>query len=505
MDQLHWKQNVMKSVDAVINRARLLGCVFVLLSIVGCSTFRMQEVYTSLEAGNPGAAFTLMEEKGPKNPKLPFLFERGLVAHYADRLQASNAALSRAADISEDLYTRSVSKEALSLLTNDLLRPYPGTRFERLLCHYYQALNYAYLEHLDGALVECRKATNLINYYKGEDENYDFFAAPFLAYLSGIFYEASGEWNDAFISYRQAETYYRNAAKQTGVKVPSDVGTSLVRMARKLGFTEEAERYHSQYGESQPTSADAGELVLFYETGYVPPKYEKTLTFPILKIDTENFDAFLEDNIENETTAESFVNHLLKFQGRAYKKVELEYLLHVAMPAIASKRPQRAGITVQIGTHQQHGILIADIEKMAIETFNRQRPTILFRTVTRAVLKYLAYRVAKAKIEKDAEEKKKELESEAEKNKVDAETRLYTSLAKLTSAVYTLATEHADTRSWKTLPNRIFIVRIPLPEGTHDVTLSFLDANGGNKGTRTLENVEIRADRITFLNHRTYD
>ena len=505
MDQLHWKQNVLKSVDAVINQVRLLSCVFVLASLVGCSTLQMQEVYTSLEAGNPDAAFTLMEEKGPKNPKLPFLFERGLVAHYANRFQTSNAALSRAADISEDLYTRSVSKEAIALLTNDLMRPYPGTQFERLLSHYYQALNYAYLSQLDSALVECRKATNLINYYKGKDENYDFFGAPFLAYLSGMFYEARGEWNDAFTSYRQAETYYRYASKQTGVKIPSDVGTSLVRMARKLGFTEEVERYRSQYGDAQPTPAGFGELILLYETGYVPPKYEKTLTFPILKMDTENFDAFLEKNQKNKVTAEPFVKHLLKFQGRSYRKVDLEYLLHVAMPAIASNRPERAGITVQIGTHQQRGILIADIEKMAIASFNRQQPTILFRTVTRAVLKYLAYRVVKMKIQKDAEEKKKKLESEAEKDKVDAKARLHIRLAKLTSAVYTLATEHADTRSWKTLPNRIFIVRIPLREGTHDVTLSFLDTNGGNRGTRTLQDIEIHANRITFLNHRTYD
>ncbi len=493
----------MKYANIAIGYTSLLAALF----MIGCSSYSMQEVYISLEAGNPEKAFTYMTEKGPKKSNLPFLFEHGLVAHYANRFPESNVALSFAEDISEDLYTRSVSKEALAMLTNDLARPYAGTRYERLLSHYYRVLNYIYLNQLDGALVECRRATNLINAYKAEDEDYDFFAAGFLAYLSGMCFEATGEWNDAFISYRQAETYYQHAAAKTKMKMPEDIGHALVRLARKLGFIEEAAHYRNRYGEPPIQPERSGELILFYESGYVPSKYEKTLTFPILKIDTEN-DAFRKGNQHNEKAARNYVDTLLSRQGKNYANADLEYLLHVAMPAISSKRPHLAGVTVRVGTTEQHGIPVADIQTMAIEALNAQHATILIRSMTRAVLKYLVYRVAKAAAEKKAEEEKKRDEekkelTDEEKKKL-ATAQLWSDILGTGINIVNIATEKADTRSWETLPNQIFLVRMPLPEGVHNVNLSFLNADGQNSGTRTLQNVEIYPNRITFLNHRTY-
>ena len=127
--------------------------------------------------------------------------------------------------------------------------------------------------------MECRRVTALINYFKSEDEKYDFFGAGFLAHLSGVLFEATGEWNDAYISYKQAAEYYRNAAEKTGVEMPEDIGRSLVRLARKLGFADELERYQGQYGQFSPRPANTGELILFYESGYVPSKGEEALTF----------------------------------------------------------------------------------------------------------------------------------------------------------------------------------------------------------------------------------
>ena len=499
----------------------LYGFLMMLVFLTGCSRYNMTEVHTFLEAGHPDAAFAYMEKVAPKNQKLPFLFEQGLVAHYANRFPESNKALSLAEDISEDLYTRSVSKEALSLITNDRVRPYPGTQFERLLSHYYRILNYLYLNQLDGALVECRRATNLMSAYKTENENYDFFGAGFLAYLSGMCFEAAGDWNDAFISYRQAEMYYRRAAKKTGVKMPDDIGYSLVRLARKLGFTQEAADYQRQYGEPTPRATNTGEFVLFYESGYIPHRHEKTLTFPILKADTK-LEAFREKNKNNQDTAGNLVETLLRRQreSRSYTDIDVEYILHVAMPAITSNRPEIAGIVIQTEKDEQDGILVADLETAAIETLNAQESTILFRTMTRAVLKYLAYRAAKAVAEekkKEADEKKEKRE-EAEKKLTPEQkkrlkreeiaarkTQIWADAIGDVVNIVSVATEHADTRCWRTLPNRIFLLRLPLSAGTHNLTLFFVDANGQSRTSQTLRNVEISSNRITFLNYRTYE
>lgn len=442
---------------------KTLPVLLIIALLIGCGGYKFPEVIEPLEKGQPEAAYTYLQKHAPKNPDIPFLFELGLVAHYADHFAESSAALDQAGDIAEDRYTKSVSKEVSSLVTSDKLRPYAGTRYERLLSHYYRALNYLCQGQLDGALVECRRATALINYFKAENEKYDFFGAGFLAYLSATLFEAAGEWNDAYISYRQAAEYYQNAAEKTGVPIPDDIGNSLVRLTRRLGFTDEFERYRNQYGEPPPRPENTGELILFYETGYVPPKSEEALTFPILKID--------------DVKDERFPRTLMGREGRVYKEVELEYLLRVAIPTIGSQRPRFASVEVAAGQDQKRGMLVADVESIAIETFNAERPIILLRTLVRSVAKYLGTR---------------ELKKQNEALGI---------LGNLLGVI----TEQADTRSWQTLPNQIFVVRMSLPAGNHTLNLSFLNANKQVSQRESVPDVKINPNRITFLNYRTYE
>lgn len=160
-----------------------------------------------------------------------------------------------------------------------------------------------------------------------------------------------------------------------------------------------------------------------------------------------------------------------------YKDVELEYLLRIAMPTIGSRRPHFAGIQVAVGGDEKKGVLVADVENIAIETFNAQRPIILLRTLLRAVGKYLIYR------------------------KANKENEVLGILVNLAGVM----TEQADTRSWKTLPNQIFMVRMSLPAGTHTLNLSFLNANRQISRRESVPDVKINPHRITFLNYRTYE
>ncbi len=444
---------------------KTLPFLLIISLMIGCASYKFQEVITPLEAGTPEDAYTYLQKKAPKKPDIPYQFELGLVAHYANHFAESSAALDIAGDIAEDRYTKSVSKELGSLVTSDKLRPYAGTQYERLLSHYYRALNYIYLNQLDGALIECRRATALITYFKGEDEKYDFFGAAFLAHFSGTLFEAAGEWNDALISYKQAAEYYKNAAEKTGVNTPEDIGHALLRLTRRLGFTDEFERYRDQYEEPPEHPENYGELILFYESGYVPPKREENLIFPILKTDKVD-------------DAKDFVPTLITREGAVYEEVKLEYLLRVAMPTIGSIRPRFSGISVTVeGNQETDGVLVEDVENIAIETFNKERPIILFRTLLRGVGKYLLFRQA---------------------NKKNEALGLLTNLAGVVS-------EQADTRSWQTLPNQIFMVRMPLPAGTHTLNLSFLGANGQVHGSQPVPDIKINPNRITFWNHRTYE
>ena len=451
---------------------KILPLVALLCLAVGCSPYSMEEVRLAFEGGDYDAALIELDADGKGEAKLPYLFERGLITHYGDKFDESNRTFELAEITSDDLYTKSISREAVSLLTSDNLRSYAGSQYERLLIHYYRAFNYVYLNMLDDALVECRKASRLLQFYADSDENYEFVGAAFIAYLSGILYEWAGDWNDAFIAYRWAERAYKQYGDM-GIPFPQDVGESLVRLARKLGFREEFERYAAAYGEPPENSPDSGELILLYETGFAPFKIEENIVFPILKVDP----IVQEDADRDEKKVREYGRTLMRRRNRRYKEVEIEYLLRVAIPAYRSNRPRIVGIDAATAHGGVSGVLVEDIETAAMKTFESELPTIMLRTVVRGVLKYLGFRRA------------------------NQEGEVVGKLVNLLN----VATESADTRSWQTLPNQIFLVRMRLPAGKHNITLSFSDRANRRVKTDTLQNVIIRANDKTFLNYRTFE
>ena len=440
---------------------------------LGCSPYSMEQVQIALEAGDFDTALTELDADGKGQAELPYLFERGLIAHFGNRFDESNRTFELAEITADDLYTKSISREAVSLVTSDNLRAYAGTQYERLLIHYYRAFNYVYLNMPDDALVECRKASRLLQFYADADENYEFVGAAFLAYLSGILYEWAGDWNDAFIAYRWAERAYKQYEEVLGIPFPQDVGDSLVRLARQLGFREEFERYAATYGEPSESNPDSGELILLYETGFAPFKIEENIVFPILKVDP----IVQEDADRDEKKVREYSRTLMRRRNRRYKEVEIEYLLRVAIPAYRSNRPRIVGIDANTSSGRASGVLVEDIEAAAMKTFESELPTIMLRTVVRGVLKYLGFRRA------------------------NQEGEMVGKLVNLLN----VATESADTRSWQTLPNQIFLVRMRLPVGKHNITLSFSDRVNRRVKTDTLENVVIWKNDKTFLNYRTFE
>ena len=246
-----------------------------------------------------------------------------------------------------------------------------------------------------------------------------------------------------------------------------------MRLAGKLGFQEEFERYAATYGEPPENIPDSGELILLYETGFVPPKIEENIVFPILKVDP----IVQEDADRDEKRVREYGRTLIRRRNRRYKEVEVEYLLRVAIPAYRSNRPRIVGIDASTAYGQASGVLVEDIEAAAMRTFESELPTIMLRTVVRGVLKYLGFRRA------------------------NKEGEVVGRLVNLLNVV----TESADTRSWQTLPNQIFLVRMRLPAGKHNITLSFSDRTNRRVKTDTLENVVIRKSDKTFLNYRTFE
>jgi hypothetical protein len=451
-----------------------LICVPLVCILTGCATYgsKTEQARLMFSQGKYDDALKKLEKTRTSRSRLLYLMERGVVLHYAGRYQESNQSFEEAEILAEDLYTKSISREAGALLTSDNILPYEGEKFERALIHYYRALNYIYLRLPDDALVECRKVGFLLQKYRDESEGKStaYSDDAFMQYLAGMLFEWQGEVNDAFISYRKAEEAYGKYKQEYGVPHPPSLENDLLRTSKALGFMDEHERYLEKYGGSYDdteTGDENGQLIIIHDNGFAPTKTAAEIVFPILKA----------DKIGESIDVWAYSGKLRARVGSHYSDVELEYLLRVSIPRYASRRPGIAYMKVGVDGVKASSELVEDVEAIALRNFAEREPRILLKTIARGVTKYLAFRTAR--------KKKGEI-------------------AGLLVNIVNIATEEADTRSWLTLPNNIGMVRMSLPPGKYDLQLSFHSKNGQQIDSASLQNVEIRERDFTFLNYRTF-
>ncbi|MEN8373913.1 MAG: hypothetical protein ABFS34_00535 [Gemmatimonadota bacterium] len=263
-------------------RAALLGIVVVLSA--GCGGFwnpgdigpdgrsradvRLRRL---LDAGHADSALAWLREEPSRLPGddvLDHLYF-GVVAQQAGLYGESSLWLRAAYELSEDRYTKSVLRSALTLVTNDRVMPYDPGETERLLIHYYNAKNHLALGDPDGAAVEARRLSLML-------DRYDDASAPtprraaFRAFASSVF-AATGEINDADVAARKASAQgvawvEPSGASQVGLQEPSitlavpleSIVSGAVDLDELLGLS------------------GSGELVVVVERGRVAQLYEET-------------------------------------------------------------------------------------------------------------------------------------------------------------------------------------------------------------------------------------
>ncbi len=192
-----------------------------------------------------------------------------------------------------------------SLALNDNALPYKAEAYERIFAYQYQSLNFLANHDLQGAMVEVRRANeeqvfaleqhhkelakaeseakkeqvspDLEQYrsYMGENFNTaakvkNSFQNAYTFYYSGIIREAAGELNDAYIDYKKAlEIYPDNDYVQADVW----------RLAKKLRMDSDLDYLNRVVKEKNRLNTSAGQVVIFYEEGFVPAKEEVYLPF----------------------------------------------------------------------------------------------------------------------------------------------------------------------------------------------------------------------------------
>jgi hypothetical protein len=453
----------------VLRRFLIVG-VLPIIVCLGCAHHptKMHKVRLLMAQEEYDRALLEFSEIGGSENDALYLLEHGLLLHYAGQYRQSNEVFERAEILSEDLYTKSLSREAASLVTSDHVLEYVPKPFEQILINYFRALNYMFLGMKEDALVECRKASDKLALYS-EEESRPYRRDAFIENLTGILYEWDGDINDAFISYRNAIAGYGVYSELFGIPSPDHLACDVVRTADVMGFMDEIDTVGAENLERCKAEAGGGELakvVVFVEQGFVPAKEELAANIPILKSEAKG--------LRNDPYGFSIGIHS-RMYGHTFDADDISYFLRVAIPWYPDHPRPGAPPILYLDSLAIAPALSEDIFAIAKAEYRHDMPKTFAKTLARAFIKY--------KLSDAAEDK-------------------WGKLAGRLVNIAGAATEQADLRGWLSLPHAIYTAIVYVAPGTY--TLAVRSPCTPPQSDIQWVEFDAQAGATNFIRFRTY-
>lgn len=254
--------------------------VWLILSVggAGCASARMSDHESDhlFQSGRYEEAAKRLE-KGYKDQgedgkdSLLFLLDLGLALHSAGNYEESNKAFLKADKVAEIKDYTSLSAETATLVASENLKDYKGEDFEKILINTYLAMNYALMGDYENALVEARRVNQKL-YRMIHEGGRKYQQNAFARYLSAVIYEADGNYNDAYIDYKNTQALLP--------ELPG-LGRDLWRCAWALEMPDQMDRWDETYHLTEEDHRQAkltgprshkGEIIILYENGISPIK-----------------------------------------------------------------------------------------------------------------------------------------------------------------------------------------------------------------------------------------
>lgn len=474
----------------MIRRASVSAFVLLLvLPALGCVTASRvpAKIEAHVQRGDYAAALAEVEleregEFRKLNAKLLYFLERGMLLHLDGQYAASNAAFEEAKRVGHDLYTKSVTDETFSLVSNDYALDYAGENFERTLIHLFAALNYSRLGDRSAALVEARQVGEYLRKLQTDTKDANVYQEDaFARYLAAMLYEADGEDNDAHIAFKKAAEGYVDYGSSFGVGRPASLMQNAERVASRLGAwaVEDLERLGSR-AEARVIPKGHGELVVLHYNGLSPTKEESKWRIPFSEAwpVVLGLQAVADDDTRDKIgLATTIVGSM-----RGVDVVPVAYPVYVRRDyVIATMEPRVAGAAQMTGPE-----LVEDIGAIAEKDLEDRIARIKAKAVARAAIKYAIQKGAEALTRQEG-----------------GYGTLLTVGTQLAGNILRELTEKADTRVWSSLPDKIWMSAMVLPAGRHDLEVDFLAADSRVVESRSVPGIEIGPGERKFVVVRT--
>lgn len=396
--------------------------------------------YGHFYSGDLKSAAEALSDSTDSRNRFLYALDRGVIAHTDGRVEESNRAFARAEEYAEELRTTDVSDVAVSFLVNDYAIEYKGEDFEKVLIHPFKALNYLALGEPQEALVECRALNNRLVEINEK-------------------YEQSNVYNeDAFARYLSGIIYesegnlndalvdYRLAATAF-LKYEDSYGTpfpaSLRSSLLRASEAQGREGLHDEYGKRWP------------EVTWIPYREMREMGEVVLVLENGQAPVKEENRFDLMTEDEIF-----SFAFPSYR----------ALP-----------VAVAYGTVRTRGRsapteLVEDVAAIAIKDLKDRYHRVVAKELVRLAAKHAS------------------VEAMKEKNTI---------LGYILNFVNS-ANEHADLRSWETLPANFQIARLPVEPGHYpNIYLELYGWSDERIDTIDLGAWDIQPGKTVFIYHRT--
>jgi hypothetical protein len=418
-----------------------------------------------------------------------FLFNMdiGVLFHYAEMYDSSNAYLMRAEEIFDGLFAKSVTNEAAALLTNDNVKPYRSKPYELVLLHQFVALNFMAEGKFDEALVEARKMQIYFNEWEragAEDKKYHTDGMFHL--FSSLNYEGIGERDNSLISlFKSVEAY-----KLGPVKLAPEVeGFAYDRLTAGERESDVGALGLSPAGGQNKWSAKQGEpeIVIVGYIGRGPKMVEQNWSGTMV----HGGDLYISApsrNKKGEKVTYRMLSPLLPETAGARGKTKAGSTFHVSISLpelIATPSTTRLFDARLEGSDEKfQSVVVNDIDLQAKKALEDDWGAIVGRTAVRTVIRTIT-----------ADQAKKRLVTS---------NPLVNLAASIVTDIAADQLEKADVRMCFMLPQKVTVTRIPVEPGAHTVKLEVRDNAGAVIGRKTFDNVAVKRGEKKVLIHKSF-
>lgn len=426
-----------------------------------------------------------------KNSELLYYMDIGMLYHFAEMYDSSNRYLLHAAEIYDQLFSRSVSNEAAAVLINDNVRPYRSKPYELVTMHQFIGFNYLGKTNVEDALVETRRTQLLFNEWERKARKEEKYTNdPMFHYVSSILYDSKRETSDAMISlFKSVEAY-----KKGPLALPPQINDYAYHMFQMNNRESDCKLLNLSTTvpkESVPGLAnEQSEIIVIGYAGRGPALAENMWWGTYVK------DGMLILHHKEADGKEATMalpapplpeEELVKAEKGEKTKSGTTFHLKVALPGVKKYSSQTDCFSAHCsGTSQPvKSYIINDLEKQTEKYLEDTKGVTVARTIVRVVLRTIAAEKAKARMQN--------------------ENGLVNLLLNVGTDLITDQMEKADTRTCFLLPKTIQIARIPVKAGgTYSVDVAALDKSGAILSSKTFSGISVGDSEKKFIFYSSF-